>query len=63
MRPAPDDRVGSDAVSGNPRPRTVTGTRLGDLAARLTVEPPTDAADVVVTGITHASQEVRAGDL
>ncbi|MEV4541019.1 UDP-N-acetylmuramoyl-L-alanyl-D-glutamate--2,6-diaminopimelate ligase [Micromonospora echinaurantiaca] len=63
MRPEPDDRVGSDAVPGNPRPRTVIGTRLGDLAARLAVEPPADAADPVVTGITHASQEVRPGDL
>ncbi|MFG3712044.1 UDP-N-acetylmuramoyl-L-alanyl-D-glutamate--2,6-diaminopimelate ligase [Micromonospora sp. NPDC047730] len=63
MRPEPDDRVGSDAVPGNPRPRTVIGTRLGDLAARLAVEPPEGAAELVVTGVTHASQEVRPGDL
>ncbi|MBM0280087.1 UDP-N-acetylmuramoyl-L-alanyl-D-glutamate--2,6-diaminopimelate ligase, partial [Micromonospora sp. STR1s_6] len=63
MRPEPDDRVGSDAVPGNPRPRTVTGVRLGDLAARLAVDLPVDAAAVIVTGATHASQEVRPGDL
>ncbi|PZG22702.1 UDP-N-acetylmuramoyl-L-alanyl-D-glutamate--2,6-diaminopimelate ligase [Micromonospora craterilacus] len=62
MRPGPGDRVGSDAVRGNPRPRTVTGIRLGDLAARLAVAPPT-SADPVVTGVTHASQEVHPGDL
>ncbi|MGK5741890.1 UDP-N-acetylmuramoyl-L-alanyl-D-glutamate--2,6-diaminopimelate ligase [Micromonospora sp. URMC 103] len=63
MRPAPDDRVGSDAVPGNPRPRTVTGIRLGDLAARLEASSPADATEVLVTGVTHASQEVRPGDL
>ncbi|MBO4164188.1 UDP-N-acetylmuramoyl-L-alanyl-D-glutamate--2,6-diaminopimelate ligase [Micromonospora antibiotica] len=63
MRPEPDDRVGSDAVPGNPRPRTVPGVRLGDLADRLAVTPPADAAALVVTGVTHASQEVRPGDL
>ncbi|MFI1193810.1 UDP-N-acetylmuramoyl-L-alanyl-D-glutamate--2,6-diaminopimelate ligase [Micromonospora sp. NPDC020750] len=63
MRSRPDDRVGSDAVPGNPRPRTITGLRLGDLADRLAVEPPSGAADVAVTGVTHASQEVRPGDL
>lgn len=50
-------------MPGNPRPRTVTGLRLGDLADRLAVEPPSGAADVTVTGVTHASQEVRPGDL
>ncbi|MFI9640110.1 UDP-N-acetylmuramoyl-L-alanyl-D-glutamate--2,6-diaminopimelate ligase [Micromonospora sp. NPDC051925] len=63
MRPEPDDRVGSDAVPGNPRPRTVPGVRLGDLADRLAVAPPAGAAEVTVTGVTHASQEVRPGDL
>ncbi|MCM0679110.1 UDP-N-acetylmuramoyl-L-alanyl-D-glutamate--2,6-diaminopimelate ligase, partial [Micromonospora phytophila] len=63
MRPEPDDRVGSDAVPGNPRPRTVIAVRLGDLAARLGVEPPEGAAELMVTGVTHASQEVRPGDL
>ncbi|WP_329012269.1 UDP-N-acetylmuramoyl-L-alanyl-D-glutamate--2,6-diaminopimelate ligase [Micromonospora rifamycinica] len=63
MRPEPDDRVGSDAVPGNPRPRTVPRVRLGDLADRLAVTPPADAAELVVTGVTHASQEVRPGDL
>ncbi|MEV0878427.1 UDP-N-acetylmuramoyl-L-alanyl-D-glutamate--2,6-diaminopimelate ligase [Micromonospora echinofusca] len=50
-------------MPGNPRPRTVIGARLGDLAARLAVEPPEGAAELVVTGVTHASQEVRPGDL
>ncbi|KWV34244.1 UDP-N-acetylmuramoyl-L-alanyl-D-glutamate--2,6-diaminopimelate ligase [Micromonospora rifamycinica] len=50
-------------MPGNPRPRTVPGVRLGDLADRLAVAPPADAAELVVTGVTHASQEVRPGDL
>ncbi|WP_431904798.1 UDP-N-acetylmuramoyl-L-alanyl-D-glutamate--2,6-diaminopimelate ligase [Micromonospora carbonacea] len=50
-------------MPGNPRPRTVTGIRLGELADRLAVEAPEGAADQVVTGVTHASQEVRPGDL
>ncbi|MEG3636142.1 UDP-N-acetylmuramoyl-L-alanyl-D-glutamate--2,6-diaminopimelate ligase [Micromonospora palythoicola] len=62
MRPGPSDRVGSDAVRGNPRPRSVTGIRLGALAARLAVASSTDA-DPMVTGVTHASGEVRPGDL
>ncbi|MDM4719982.1 UDP-N-acetylmuramoyl-L-alanyl-D-glutamate--2,6-diaminopimelate ligase [Micromonospora sp. WMMA1363] len=48
----------------------MTGVALGDLAARLATEPDTgvagpraDAAEPVVTGVTHASQEVRPGDL
>lgn len=41
----------------------MTGVRLGDLAVRLAVDLPADAAAVVVTGVTHASQEVRSGDL
>ncbi|MBM0240403.1 UDP-N-acetylmuramoyl-L-alanyl-D-glutamate--2,6-diaminopimelate ligase, partial [Micromonospora sp. ATA32] len=63
MRPEPVDRVGSDAVPGNPRPRTVRPVRLDDLAARLAVPPLADAAGVAVAGVTHASQEVRPGDL
>ncbi|QLQ37026.1 UDP-N-acetylmuramoyl-L-alanyl-D-glutamate--2,6-diaminopimelate ligase [Micromonospora robiginosa] len=63
MRSEPDDRVGSDAVSGNPRPATVLPVRLGDLAARLAVPTPEGAAELAVTGVTHASQEVRPGDL
>lgn len=27
------------------------------------IEPPTDAASILVTGVTHASQEIRPGDL
>ncbi|NJP35232.1 UDP-N-acetylmuramoyl-L-alanyl-D-glutamate--2,6-diaminopimelate ligase [Micromonospora thermarum] len=48
----------------------MTGVRLGDLAARLAAEPGAGAVDPragapepVVTGVTHASQEVRPGDL
>ncbi|MER7456573.1 UDP-N-acetylmuramoyl-L-alanyl-D-glutamate--2,6-diaminopimelate ligase [Micromonospora sp. NPDC126480] len=48
----------------------MAGVRLGDLAARLAAEPDAGAVDPrsgarepVVTGITHASQEVRPGDL
>ncbi|MGC4895893.1 UDP-N-acetylmuramoyl-L-alanyl-D-glutamate--2,6-diaminopimelate ligase [Micromonospora sp. DT31] len=63
MRPPPDDRVGSDAVPGNPRPATVRPVRLGDLAAAVAAAPPERAAEVAVTGATHASQEVRPGDL
>ncbi|AGZ40287.1 UDP-N-acetylmuramoyl-L-alanyl-D-glutamate--2,6-diaminopimelate ligase [Actinoplanes friuliensis] len=48
-------------MSGIPRPRSVRPTRLADLAAligaRLT------GADAEVTGVTHASNEVRPGDL
>jgi UDP-N-acetylmuramoyl-L-alanyl-D-glutamate--2,6-diaminopimelate ligase len=40
----------------------VSSTRLGELAARLGVEPPDDAA-LAVTGVTHASGEVQPGDL
>ncbi|MFF3854928.1 UDP-N-acetylmuramoyl-L-alanyl-D-glutamate--2,6-diaminopimelate ligase [Micromonospora sp. NPDC002575] len=50
-------------MPGNPRPRSVTGIRLGELADRLAVEAPEGAADPAVTGVTHASQEVRPGDL
>ncbi|MEH1011535.1 UDP-N-acetylmuramoyl-L-alanyl-D-glutamate--2,6-diaminopimelate ligase [Micromonospora sp. CPCC 206060] len=63
MRSGPAERVGSDAVPGNPRPRTVPPVRLGDLAARLTVVAPAGAADLTVTGVTHASGDVRPGDL
>ncbi|MEQ4304459.1 UDP-N-acetylmuramoyl-L-alanyl-D-glutamate--2,6-diaminopimelate ligase [Plantactinospora sp. B6F1] len=63
MRGGPSDGVGSDAVPGNPRPRAVTPVRLTDLAARVGAEPPPDAADLAVTGVTHASGEVHSGDL
>ncbi|MGW0432613.1 UDP-N-acetylmuramoyl-L-alanyl-D-glutamate--2,6-diaminopimelate ligase [Micromonospora sp. NPDC003197] len=49
-------------MPGNPRPRTVVPIRLGDLAARLAIEPP-PAGSVTVTGVTHDSRAVRAGDL
>jgi UDP-N-acetylmuramoyl-L-alanyl-D-glutamate--2,6-diaminopimelate ligase len=41
----------------------VRPVRLDDLAARLAVPPLADAAGVAVAGVTHASQEVRPGDL
>ncbi|MFB9239611.1 UDP-N-acetylmuramoyl-L-alanyl-D-glutamate--2,6-diaminopimelate ligase [Plantactinospora siamensis] len=50
-------------MSGNPRPRTVTPVPLGDLAAQLGVGLPAVAAGTPVTGATHASTEVRPGDL
>src|ERR1700754_2768664 len=61
MRKPGTDRVGSDAVPGNLRPSAVAPVRLADLAALVRAEPP--AADVEVTGVTHASGEVRPGDL
>jgi UDP-N-acetylmuramoyl-L-alanyl-D-glutamate--2,6-diaminopimelate ligase len=48
-------------VSGIPRPQTVRPYRLADLAALLPAAPT--GADVEVTGVTHASGEVRPGDL
>ncbi|NED54478.1 UDP-N-acetylmuramoyl-L-alanyl-D-glutamate--2,6-diaminopimelate ligase, partial [Micromonospora aurantiaca] len=50
-------------MPGNPRPTTVRPVRLGDLAARVAATPPEEAAELAVTGVTHASQEVRPGDL
>ncbi|MCN0151409.1 UDP-N-acetylmuramoyl-L-alanyl-D-glutamate--2,6-diaminopimelate ligase [Salinispora arenicola] len=48
----------------------MTGIRLGDLADRLAAEPDAGAVNLrpgpsepTVTGVTHASQEVRPGDL
>src|ERR1700754_1408273 len=61
MRKPGTDRVGSDAVPGNLRPSAVAPVRLADLAALVRVEPP--ASGVEVTGITHASGEVRPGAL
>ncbi len=48
-------------MSGIPRPQTVPPFRLADLAALLSAE--LTGADVQVTGVTHASDEVRPGDL
>jgi UDP-N-acetylmuramoyl-L-alanyl-D-glutamate--2,6-diaminopimelate ligase len=48
-------------VSGIPRPHTVAPFRLAALAARLPAELTGPDADV--TGVTHASGEVRPGDL
>ncbi|GIF68069.1 UDP-N-acetylmuramoyl-L-alanyl-D-glutamate--2,6-diaminopimelate ligase [Asanoa ishikariensis] len=61
MRKPGMDRVGSDAVPGNPRPRAVAPVRLADLASLVRAAVP--VTDVDVTGITHASGEVRPGDL
>ncbi|GIF48601.1 UDP-N-acetylmuramoylalanyl-D-glutamate--2,6-diaminopimelate ligase [Asanoa ferruginea] len=61
MRKPGADRVGSDAVPGNPRPRAVVPVRLAELATL--VGAALTAPDVEVTGITHASGEVRPGDL
>jgi UDP-N-acetylmuramoyl-L-alanyl-D-glutamate--2,6-diaminopimelate ligase len=48
-------------VSGIPRPQTVAPYRLSDLAALLAAA--LTGADAVLTGVTHASNEVRPGDL
>jgi UDP-N-acetylmuramoyl-L-alanyl-D-glutamate--2,6-diaminopimelate ligase len=51
-------------VPGNPRPRTVTPCPLAGLAALTGGRLRADAAGpVAVTGVTHASAEVRPGDL
>jgi UDP-N-acetylmuramoyl-L-alanyl-D-glutamate--2,6-diaminopimelate ligase len=52
-------------VPGYPRPRATTPTTLADLAVAISspsTASPTVGA-VVVTGVTHASDEVRPGDL
>ncbi|MFY1637522.1 UDP-N-acetylmuramoyl-L-alanyl-D-glutamate--2,6-diaminopimelate ligase [Solwaraspora sp. WMMB335] len=56
------DRVGSSAVPGNPRPRTNRPVSLAELAVTLAIPPP-GGDDPLVSGITHASGEVRPGDL
>ncbi|WP_326552811.1 UDP-N-acetylmuramoyl-L-alanyl-D-glutamate--2,6-diaminopimelate ligase [Micromonospora sp. NBC_01813] len=56
------DRVGSSAVPGNPRPRANRPVPLAGLAAALAVPPPV-GADPSISGITHASGEVRPGDI
>lgn len=48
-------------MPGNPRPRLIAAIPLGELAARLAIDPP--SVTVAVTGVTHASGEVRPGDL
>jgi UDP-N-acetylmuramoyl-L-alanyl-D-glutamate--2,6-diaminopimelate ligase len=49
-------------VPGNPRPQAVSPYRLADLAAALPAEI-IGRPDATVTGVTHASTEVRPGDL
>ncbi len=48
-------------MSGIPRPQTVPPSRLADLAALSSAA--LTGADAQVTGVTHASGEVRPGDL
>jgi UDP-N-acetylmuramoyl-L-alanyl-D-glutamate--2,6-diaminopimelate ligase len=48
-------------VPGNPRPRTVGPTRLGEIADRIRTVAGDGA--VAVTGVTHASGDVLPGDL
>jgi UDP-N-acetylmuramoyl-L-alanyl-D-glutamate--2,6-diaminopimelate ligase len=48
-------------VPGNPRPRAAAPVRLAEIAALLSVAAPAEAVEV--TGATHASGEVRPGDL
>ncbi|MFH8343343.1 UDP-N-acetylmuramoyl-L-alanyl-D-glutamate--2,6-diaminopimelate ligase [Streptomyces sp. NPDC018045] len=50
---------------GAPRPERVRPTPLADLAEQLGTSVPAaaDAADTVVTGITHDSRAVRPGDV
>ncbi|WP_030024668.1 Mur ligase family protein [Streptomyces monomycini] len=50
---------------GAPRPERVRATPLADLAEQLGTSVPAtaDAADAVVTGITHDSRAVRPGDV
>jgi UDP-N-acetylmuramoyl-L-alanyl-D-glutamate--2,6-diaminopimelate ligase len=50
-------------VPGNPRPRTVTPRPLADLAAPAGAAVAGAGGPVAVTGVTHASGEVRPGDL
>ena len=48
-------------MSGIPRPQTVRPSRLADLAALISAELV--GPDAEVSGVTHASGEVHAGDL
>ncbi|WP_420000317.1 UDP-N-acetylmuramoyl-L-alanyl-D-glutamate--2,6-diaminopimelate ligase [Streptomyces boninensis] len=48
---------------GPPRPARVTPAPLPELAARLGIDGPADAAEVAATGITHDSRAVRPGDI
>ena len=50
-------------MPGYPRPRSVPATPLRDLATLLGVEPGAGGGATAVTGVTHASDEVRPGDL
>src|SRR5439155_21843349 len=57
-------RVWSSPVSGYPRPSSVAPTPLRDLAGLIgAAEPGVAWTDTAVTGVTHASGEVRSGDL
>jgi len=50
-------------VPGYPRPQSVRPVALVDLATALGVAVPPAGPGVTVTGVTHASDEVRPGDL
>ena len=50
-------------MSGIPRPQTVAPQWLSTLAGRLPAAFAGASGDVQVTGVTHASSEVRPGDL
>lgn len=50
-------------MPGNPRPRAVPPVRLADLAGRVSATAPSSGANIEVRGVTHASGEVRPGDL
>jgi UDP-N-acetylmuramoyl-L-alanyl-D-glutamate--2,6-diaminopimelate ligase len=54
-------RVGSDAVSGIPRPEIVAPLKLTQLAELLPAA--LHGGDIAVTGVTHSSGAVRPGDL
>ncbi|MFY1699205.1 UDP-N-acetylmuramoyl-L-alanyl-D-glutamate--2,6-diaminopimelate ligase [Solwaraspora sp. WMMA2101] len=49
-------------MPGNPRPRTNRPVPLAELAASVAVPPPV-GDNPLISGITHASGEVRPGDL
>jgi UDP-N-acetylmuramoyl-L-alanyl-D-glutamate--2,6-diaminopimelate ligase len=57
-------RVGSSAVPGNLRPSTATPRALAELAELISAPRPAgDARGPLVSGVTHASDAVRPGDL
>lgn len=53
----------ASSAPGPIRPRQVPARRLDGLADFLRVPPPPDAADVTITGVSHASGQVVSGDV